>query len=236
MWPASGFALVAMLYLGRSIWPAIFLGTFLAHVDTTGQIARPVILGLGGAIEAFVGAALVDRMAGGASTFGRFDSQFRFLAIVALVSTPLSAAFAAGADVTTAPIVWGDLGVVWITTWLGHLAGTLIVAPLLAHWLIGPRDAIRWSRLAETTLIGLLITTVSLAVFGGLLPPGGRHYPLEFLCIPFLIWAARLGKRETATTVLILSAVAIWGTLNGYGPSRGTPSLKRCCSCRPTRR
>ena len=28
----------------------------------------------------------------------------------------------------------------------------------------------------------------------------------------------RLGKRETATAVLILSTVAIWGTFNGYGP------------------
>src|SRR6188508_1252796 len=56
VWPASGVALVAMLVLGRSIWPVIFLGTFLAYVDATGEIARSVVLGLGGAIEAFVGA------------------------------------------------------------------------------------------------------------------------------------------------------------------------------------
>jgi diguanylate cyclase (GGDEF)-like protein len=218
VWPASGFALVAMLGLGRSIWPVIFLGTFLAYADATGQIARSVVFGLGGAIEAVVGAALLDRLAGGVTALGRSDSQFRFFAIVALVSTPLSAGFAAGADTTIGSVAWSGFGPVWITTWLGHLAGTLIVAPFLALWLGGPFGAIRWSRLAEAAIIGLLITTVALAVFGGLLPPGGRNYPLEFLCIPLLIWAARLGKRETATAVLILSAVAIWGTFNGYGP------------------
>jgi diguanylate cyclase (GGDEF)-like protein len=218
VWPASGVALVAMLLLGRSIWPVIFLGTFLAHVDATGQMARSVVFGLGGAIEAFVGAVLIDRMAGGAGALGRSDSQFRFFAIVALVSTQLSAALAAGADMTLGSVAWGHLGLVWITTWLGHLAGTLIVAPFLALWLIGPIDAIRWSQLAKVAIICPVIATVALAVFGGLLPPGGRNYPLEFLCIPFLIWAARLGKRETATAVLILSAVAIWGTFNGFGP------------------
>jgi len=120
--------------------------------------------------------------------------------------------------VTIGGVAWRDLGLLWITVWLGHLAGTLIAAPLLALWFIGPLGAIRWSRLSEVAIIGPVIAIVAFAVFGGLLPPGGRNYPLEFLCIPFLIWAARLGTRQTATAVLILSAVAIWGTLNGYGP------------------
>ena len=218
VWPASGVALVAMLHLGRSVWPVIFLGTFLAYVDATGEIGRSVVFGLGGAIEAFVGAVLIDRIAGGASSLGRSDSQFRFVAIVALVSTPLSAGVAAGADMSIGSLAWADLGLVWITTWLGHLAGTLIAAPFLTLWLTGPLNAIRWSRLTEVAIVAPVMATVALAVFGGLLPLGGRNYPLEFLCIPFLIWAARLGKRQTATAVLILSAVAIWGTLNGSGP------------------
>jgi diguanylate cyclase (GGDEF)-like protein len=218
IWPASGFALVAMLLLGHAVWPVIFLGIFLAYVDATGQIARSVVFALGGTIEAFVGATLIDRFAGGAAALGRSDSQFRFFAIVALLSTPVSAALAAGADTTIGNGAWGDLGLVWIAAWLGHLAGTLVIAPFLALWVIGPFEALRWSRVAEAVTISVLIAICALAVFGGLLPPGGRNYPLEFLCIPFLIWAARLGRRETATAVLILSVVAIWGTFNGYGP------------------
>jgi light-regulated signal transduction histidine kinase (bacteriophytochrome) len=63
-------------------------------------------------------------------------------------------------------------------------------------------------------------------VFGGLFPFGVQNYPLEFICIPLLIWAAfRFTQRETATIACGLSAVAIWGTLHGFGPFfRDTPN------------
>jgi diguanylate cyclase (GGDEF)-like protein len=42
---------------------------------------------------------------------------------------------------------------------------------------------------------------------------------LEYLCIPFLIWAAfRFGRRKAATATCVLAAIAIWGTLHGFGP------------------
>jgi diguanylate cyclase (GGDEF)-like protein len=57
------------------------------------------------------------------------------------------------------------------------------------------------------------------AVFGGQFPNAAKNYPLEFLCIPILLWAAfRFGARETATAILLLSALAIRGTLQGFGP------------------
>lgn len=59
---------------------------------------------------------------------------------------------------------------------------------------------------------------------GGLFPSDIKDYPLEFLCLPFLLWAAfRFGQREAVTAILILSGIAIWGTLRGFGPFvRGT--------------
>ena len=56
-------------------------------------------------------------------------------------------------------------------------------------------------------------------VFGGLFPSRVKNYPLEFLCFPFLIWAAfRFAQREAASAVVVLSGIAIWGTLHGFGP------------------
>src|SRR5436190_2151611 len=56
-------------------------------------------------------------------------------------------------------------------------------------------------------------------VFDGLVPWSDKHYPLEFLCVPFLLWVAfRFEQREAATVVVLLAGVAIWGTLRGYGP------------------
>ena len=218
VWPASGLALVAMLVFGHSIWPAIVLGTFLAYVDATGLIAHSIVLGLSAGLEAFLAAVLIDRFAGGASALTRSDAQFRFVAVVALVATPTAAVLSVAADAATGNVNGHGVAVAWTMTWLGHLSGVLVVAPFVALWVIGPFEAIRRAQLVQAIAVATLMITVTLTVFGGWLPTGWRHYPLEFLCIPFLIWAARLGRRETATAVLILVAGAIWGTFRGFGP------------------
>jgi diguanylate cyclase (GGDEF)-like protein len=46
-----------------------------------------------------------------------------------------------------------------------------------------------------------------------------KNYPFEYLCIPFLVWAAyRFGRRKAATALCVLAGIATWGTLHGYGP------------------
>jgi diguanylate cyclase (GGDEF)-like protein len=71
-----------------------------------------------------------------------------------------------------------------------------------------------------------MLVGVGFVVFGGGFPSDIKDYPLEFLCVPFLLWAAfRFGRRETATAVVILSGLAVWGTLRGFGPfARETPN------------
>jgi diguanylate cyclase (GGDEF)-like protein len=68
----------------------------------------------------------------------------------------------------------------------------------------------------------LLLVCVVLAgqiVFNGILLPSGKNYPLEYVCMPFLAWAAlRFGQRESSVAMLIFSGSAIWGTLAGFGP------------------
>jgi PAS domain S-box-containing protein len=40
-----------------------------------------------------------------------------------------------------------------------------------------------------------------------------------FACVPFPLWAAfRFGRREATTATLLLSVLAVWGTLPGFGP------------------
>jgi diguanylate cyclase (GGDEF)-like protein len=64
-----------------------------------------------------------------------------------------------------------------------------------------------------------LLVTVTLIIFGGLFSSIVRDEPVEFLCIPFLIWAAfRFGQREAATALAVLAGLAIWGTMRGTGP------------------
>ncbi|MFZ0916662.1 MAG: MASE1 domain-containing protein, partial [Candidatus Udaeobacter sp.] len=65
----------------------------------------------------------------------------------------------------------------------------------------------------------LLLVLLSGVVFGGWLEISSRNYPITFVCGPIVIWMAfRFTQRETATGIFILSAIAVWGTLRGFGP------------------
>jgi diguanylate cyclase (GGDEF)-like protein len=102
---------------------------------------------------------------------------------------------------------------------LGDAAGDVIVAPLLILWSATPR--LRWNRSQFFEALALLtfLVVVGRIVFAGFLLSGTSNYPLEYLCIPVLIWVSyRFGQREAATATVILCAMAIWGTLHGLGP------------------
>jgi glucose-6-phosphate-specific signal transduction histidine kinase len=93
------------------------------------------------------------------------------------------------------------------------------VAPALILWAVDPK--IRWSasRTVEAAFWLATLLFVGLAVFGDQSSLAVRNYPLEFLLVPVIIWTAyRFGQRETATVTLVLSAIAIIGTLQGLGP------------------
>jgi len=71
----------------------------------------------------------------------------------------------------------------------------------------------------EVSVLLLLLVVLAETVFGGWLPISARNYPISFICGPIVIWTAfRFTPRETATGIFILSAIAIWGTLHGFGP------------------
>jgi signal transduction histidine kinase len=84
-------------------------------------------------------------------------------------------------------------------------------------------------RLAERPLeaAALLLGVIGAAqvVFGGAVPFATKTYPLAFLSIPGLLWAAfRFGPREAATALLVMAGLAAAGTLRGVGSfAVGTP-------------
>ena len=219
MSPASGFALVAMLFLGRSIWPAIFAGAFLEHTASSGQVASSITVAFGSTAEAWIGALLVDRLAGGTGVLRRTENVFRFIAIAAFASTPLSAAAAATARTLIEHAPWADVTYIVLTSWLAHLGGILVVAPCAMLWVQEPFTRGRWLAMFEGASVLAMIVGAAMVVFGGLFPSDVQDYPLEFLCVPLILWTTfRFGRRETASAILLLSGIAVWGTLHGFGP------------------
>jgi diguanylate cyclase (GGDEF)-like protein len=114
---------------------------------------------------------------------------------------------------------WSDAGYLWMTWWLASLSGTLVTAPLLVLWASTPVTRERLLSIFEALLILTALVAVSLVVFAGRFPSDVQNYPLEFLCVPFLLWAAfRQGRRTVTLAAAILCSVAAWGTMRGFGP------------------
>ena len=216
IWPPTGIALAAVLLLGYRVAPAIFIGAFLVNVTTAGSLLSSLGIASGNTLEALAGAFLVNRYANGIAAFQRARDIVSFSLLAGLVSTAVSATIGVTSLVLTGFAQAGQVGAIWLTWWLGDAAGALIVAPLLLLWAttrgLGPLR----ERPAESVLLLLtILATGALVFFYSAL----NRYPLPFLCIPPLVWAAfRFGQREVATGVAILSAIAGWATVSGLGP------------------
>lgn len=219
VWPNTGLALAAVLILGVRVWPAVLVGAFLANITTAGSVASSLGIAAGNTLEALVGAYLVTRFASGRRALERAGDVVKFALLAAIVSTTISATFGVTSLALGGFARWGAYGPIWLTWWLGDAVGDLVVAPVVLLWYARP--LVRWPRLraleAAALLVGVAIA--GLIVFGGLFPARVQNYPLEFVCIPFFLWAAvRFRAREAATAILVLSAIAIRGTLLGFGP------------------
>jgi len=219
VWPPAGIALAACLLFGQRIWPAIFVGAFLVNVTTAGSVLTSLGIGAGNTLEAVVGAYLVNRFTRGRDVFNRPQDVFKFMGLAALLSTTVSATI----GVTTLSLggyaSWARYPGIWFTWWLGDAAGDLLFAPLAVLWFTNPRLGLNRAQRYEAALLFVSLVVTGAMVFGGWLPTDVQRHPIDFLCIPVLIWAAfRFSPRETATVSFVLSAIAIVGTLHGYGP------------------
>ena len=224
LWAPTGITLAAFLIFGSRVWPGAFLAAFLANLTTAGSVLTSIGIATGNTLEGVAGCYLIGRFARGRHAFERAQDIFKFAFLAGMVSTTISATIGVTSLALGGFANWTEYGPIWRTWWLGDGVGAVVVTPLLLLWRENPR--LNWTReqIVELAVLFLgLFFTVGI-VFGGRFHSEVKNYPLEYLCIPFLIWAAfRFGRRKAATATCVLAAIAIWGTLHGFGPfSRDT--------------
>jgi len=223
VWPPTGIAVGALLTLGYRVWPAIFAGAFVVNATTMGSVATSFGIATGNTLEGLLGAYLVNRYANGVRAFNHSQDVFKFAGFAALLSTIVSAAIGVGSLALSGYVAWDDADEIFLTWWLGDASGALIFAPLVVLWLRDWRRAPSRGRVLEAAALWLTTTFIGLTVFGeGLTRFGLMTLPLTFLCTPPLVWAAvRFRQLEAAMLVTVLSGIAIWETLRGFGPFAG---------------
>jgi len=219
LWAPTGITLAAFLIFGLRAWPGAFLGAFFANLTTAGSVLTSIGIATGNTLEGVAGCYLVRRFVRGQHAFERAQDIFKFAFFAGMVSTTISATVGVTSLSLGGLADWTEYGPIWRTWWLGDGVGAVLVTPLVLLWRENPR--LNWTRdqIIELALLFLGLFFTVWIVFGGSFHSEVKNYPLEYLCIPFLIWAAfRFGRRKAATATCVLASIAIWGTLQGYGP------------------
>ena len=219
VWAPTGIALSAFLIFGFRVWPGAFLGAFFANLTTAGSVLTSIGIATGNTLEGVAGCYLITRFARGQRAFERAQDIIKFAFLAGMVSTTISATVGATSLSLGGFADWTQYGSIWRTWWLGDGVGAVLVTPLVLLWRENPR--LNWTReqIIELALLFFGLFLTACIVFGGRFHSEVKNYPLEYLCIPFLIWAGfRFGRRKAATATCVLAAIAIWGTLQGFGP------------------
>lgn len=223
-WPASGFAVLALLVVrwGLAWWATLVLtalGVVVANVVGGRELTTSLGYGLGHSLEVAVISAWVRH--------GRVDERPTLTRpgdLIRLVSATVVGvliAFLVGSAtiaLTTSASPWLAAPVL-----LTHTAAILLIAPLGFLEKLEPVD---W-RHRETALQWAATLGVAAAVFAP-----GQLLPLSFALFPFLVWGAlRIGVRSVAyqlvalgvlTTMLVRVGAAVGQPL---GEVRSTASL-----------
>lgn len=216
VWPPAGLALAACLQFGLRCWPAIALGSVAAHLSLDASLLRALPLALGETLAPLIGAGATMASLRDTEPFRRVRHTCRFLCYGVLagpgIGTAVSRFGAWMLDAQPMNPPWSE----WLSTWLGHATGTVLLAPwLLALSGLRSRPAVSF----EYTAHWIATVALSLFVFVGWLHPDTAHYPVVFLMLPLLVWAGlRFGPLGVSTWLLTVSSIATLSTIYGVGP------------------
>jgi PAS domain S-box-containing protein len=221
VWPPTGIALAALLLWGLPLWPAIWLGAFIANAGTAAPLWADAGVATGNTLEAVAAAWLLRRLPGFDPTLRRVRDVVSFVGGAAILSTAISATIGVTTLCWAEVQPWTRFAELWTAWWLGDALGALVVAPVIITTVRAPAA---WSRREwiETCLLVAGSAAATQVVFAEILGPSIGHHPLEYVLFPCVIAAAvRLGQPAAALVVLAASGVTIWNTVRGAGPFAG---------------
>lgn len=229
IYPAAGVALGACICFGVRVWPGVFLGGlafnswFMNYVAPSwdAPVYKMVLTSTGMAsaavAQAVFGAFLFKRFVSSRNPFNRTKDILIFIFLVAVVGCAVSSSICVTILGWTGHLPLEKFIHEGVTWWLGDVMGVILITPLF--FVFRQPSNFQWTpaRRIEVSILLLLFYIISQVVFGDWLQY--NHYPLVYLLAPCLVWAAyRFGHHGTVIMILMVSSIAVWGTLAGRGP------------------
>ncbi|WP_157119239.1 MASE1 domain-containing protein [Azohydromonas lata] len=215
LWPPSGLFVATLLLQPARQWPPLMAVALCADLFSSIVIFKfppgiALVIAIGNALEAFVGAFLLQRWARGNFRFSGVASVMAFL-LCATVFSPFLSMLVGG---TAVSIHTGDpLLDSWKLWWTGDAAGVLMFAPLILA-VLGPQGGTGRGA-ARTAEIALMLCLLLAVGHGVMLNP----HPTIFIILPILIWAAIRGEHlAIALANFLMTVQVVLYTKRGLGP------------------
>ena len=225
IWPATGISLGILLRFGwrRIFWMValsicleaaiycFFTEDILDYGAMLGNICGPL-----------AGAWLVERFAGGRRFLDAPVNVVRFVLLGVGSAGAISAIFGTVSMCFQGRLAWSAYSDVAVPWCISDMIGALLVTPLVLVWTTSrdasarrPRPPARPWELALLIITAFAFTQIA---FSGW-PLRLHRHPLEYLCIPVLLWAAfRFPGRGVVTVIAGVSGLAAVNTLAQRGP------------------
>jgi signal transduction histidine kinase/DNA-binding response OmpR family regulator len=212
IWPSSGLFLAALLLLGPRILPALLLAQFLSCliIFYPNDFLAASFLSVGSSVDPLAASFLINHFVKHRNLLDRSQDVFRFF-VLQLPSPIINSTLATTVLSVQGIIPWTSYPEVWGSWFTSIIAGTLILTPAILAWARPKKQSekLRPPQIAEFGLLLLLLVVISQIAFW-------QKYPVEYMMIPLLIWSAfRFSARESTLLVVIVSAIAIFGTSRG---------------------
>src|SRR5882724_2262709 len=195
VWPPTGIALVAILVLGRRVWPAVFLAALAVNLPIGPSILGAASIAAGNTLAPLVAAALLKR-AGFRIELDRLRDAVAIIVLGGLAMT-ISATVGTAVLVLSSAVAAGSFLSTWAVWWTGDAMGVLLVAPFILSLLPqarSPAPTVRMAAELGGLLSGIAILTLVFFQF---------NLRLEYLVFPLLMLAAwRFHLRGAAPAAL----------------------------------
>ena len=219
VWPPTGIAVAACFLFGRRIWPAIFLGAFVANMTNGAGFETSAGIAVGNTLAPVVAAWILTRL-------GFHAALDRVGDIISLGAAGLLAMTVSATLGTTVLLLTGMLdgpyGSSWTVWWFGDWMGVVVFAPAFLT-VVAARDALRMPRprLSEALAFLVLMPAVAFILVASAVP-------VWYLAIPLaLLGALRFRQPVAAITVAVIATASVIAMINGLGPFTGLSDTTR---------
>ncbi|HAX77227.1 MAG TPA: serine/threonine protein phosphatase [Cyanobacteria bacterium UBA11372] len=212
IWPPAGTSLAATLIWGYPMWIGVFVGCYLGQLSSYGFVTTLWVTVSETFISIFA-AYLIRRLIGNRYILDRVKDVVIFIIVGAFFGCIPSGIMSPTILCLSGKIPWSLYHTVVLTWTLSEQFAVLIFTPLFLAWSQNSRQTVQLvkKRWMEAAVLCFLVIAVSRIAFGG-------GYPVEFMVIPLIVWAAfRFHQPGSTLLIVILSSIAIVGTVKGFG-------------------